>query len=700
MTMPSGNVVLSDKMQFPSGGGGAAVGGGEIHQHPRQWLPDERDGFISWLRGEFAAANTIIDSLCHHLRAVGDPGEYDVVIGCIQQRRCNWNPVLHMQQYFSVAEVIYALQHVAWRRQHMQYDPVKVGTKEYKRSASGFNKDQQRAEHFKEGHNFRTEVHSYDGNSSGLVASEKVERGSDVAEEVKPHGEVGKLDDKGLAPAGEKKDALTKPQEDSRLRSSGNSQQTIYCNLEPEVAVGDGCTSISKENESHSIQIQIAQQNLPVVPKTFVGNELIDGKTVNVVDGLKLFEGLLGDTEVSKLVSLANDLRVAGKRGQFQGEFNNPLYKKLVVDSSQTYVVSKRPMRGHGREMIQLGLPVTDAPSEDEISAGTSKGMLQITLDVIDRLVGMQVTTVKPDSCIIDFYNEGDHSHPHIWPPWFGRPVCVLLLTECDMTFGRVLVSDHPGDYRGALKLSLTPGSLLLLQGKSTDFAKHAIPSIRKQRILVTFTKSQPKKSTMSDGQRFPGPTPAQSSHWGPASGRSPSHIRHPAGPNHYAAVPTTGVLPAPSIRSQLPPPNGIQPLFVPAPVGPAIPFATAVPMPPVSAGWAAAPRHPPPRIPLPGTGVFLPPPGSGNSSAPQQLPYSATQKSPAVEIPPQIEKESGSAKSNHSPMPSPRGKSDGKAERHECNGSADGTGSGRAVVEEEDQNSDSMTASNQAGAV
>jgi hypothetical protein len=26
--------------------------------------------------------------------------------------------------------------------------------------------------------------------------------------------------------------------------------------------------------------------------------------------------------------------------------------------------------------------------------------------DVIERLVGMQIVTVKPDSCIIDFYNE------------------------------------------------------------------------------------------------------------------------------------------------------------------------------------------------------------------------------------------------------------------------------------------------------
>ena len=39
------------------------------------------------------------------------------------------------------------------------------------------------------------------------------------------------------------------------------------------------------------------------------------------MDGLKLFEELLDDAEVSKLLSLVNDLRASGKRGQFQGKF-------------------------------------------------------------------------------------------------------------------------------------------------------------------------------------------------------------------------------------------------------------------------------------------------------------------------------------------------------------------------------------------
>lgn len=83
---------------------------------PAGWLMDERDGFISWLRGEFAAANAIIDLLVVHLRSVADPGEYDHVAAAVQQRRHHWAPVIHMQQFFPVADVAFALQQVGWRR--------------------------------------------------------------------------------------------------------------------------------------------------------------------------------------------------------------------------------------------------------------------------------------------------------------------------------------------------------------------------------------------------------------------------------------------------------------------------------------------------------------------------------------------------------------------------------------------------------
>lgn len=40
-----------------------------------------------------------------------------------------------------------------------------------------------------------------------------------------------------------------------------------------------------------------------------------------MLDGMKLYEELVDVSEVSKLVSLVNDLRAAGKKGQFQGMF-------------------------------------------------------------------------------------------------------------------------------------------------------------------------------------------------------------------------------------------------------------------------------------------------------------------------------------------------------------------------------------------
>lgn len=44
------------------------------------------------------------------------------------------------------------------------------------------------------------------------------------------------------------------------------------------------------------------------------------------------------------------------------------------MKAGQTFVVSKRPVKGHGREIIQLGLPIAEGPPEDENMAGTSRG--------------------------------------------------------------------------------------------------------------------------------------------------------------------------------------------------------------------------------------------------------------------------------------------------------------------------------------
>ncbi|KAE8672262.1 hypothetical protein F3Y22_tig00111848pilonHSYRG00402 [Hibiscus syriacus] len=75
-----------------------------------------KDTIISWFRGEFAAANAIIDALCGHLAQLqgsGDVGsEYDAVFAAIHGRRLNWIPVLQMQKYHSIADVTAELKKV------------------------------------------------------------------------------------------------------------------------------------------------------------------------------------------------------------------------------------------------------------------------------------------------------------------------------------------------------------------------------------------------------------------------------------------------------------------------------------------------------------------------------------------------------------------------------------------------------------
>ncbi|CAI9096876.1 OLC1v1033117C1 [Oldenlandia corymbosa var. corymbosa] len=678
MQMQSGNAVASEKMHQGGGGGGGGGGEGLPQQQQQgrgqqQWWPNHQptqslvqlDEFSTWLRGEFAAANAMIDALCHHLRMLGEPGEYDGVIGSIQQRRCTWNHVLHMQQYMSVNDVVYALQQVGFRKNqhHQQQQRVFEGTgkagKEYshRRGGGGGRGGHKWDGGFRDGKEGHHHGQNF-GNSDGVPHLKEMNEGQNLE-----NGE-GKIKNGKVE---EIKESAVKPEVDSSVestvcRDAASTGEMVFM------------------TDTHSGGIAHKKENYTVIPKTFVADRIVEGRTVNEVDGLKLFEELLDRSEVSKLVTLVNELRNAGKKGQLQGK---------------TFMAFKRPMKGHGREMIQFGLPIADAPLEVEVTAGTSRGMLAMILvfywkiepipslfeDVIERLVTLEIVSEKPDCCMIDFFNMGDHSLPQPFPNWYGRPVCVLFLTECDMTFGKVIVVERPGDFIGSLKLSLMPGSMLALEGRSCSFAKHAIPSTSNQRILVTFVKSMPKKVTSGDAQHFPFAAPQLPS-WVPPPSRSPNHIRHP-GPKHYGSVPTSGVLPASSARPTLPSPNGIQTIFVPAAVAPAMPFPVPVPLPPASTGWPAAPpRHSAPRLPVPGTGVFLP--GTGNS-ANQSSTISSTNDNPIVEARPGQENQEVNPEVK---SPSSKGTNDEKAGHQECNGTIDGS-NGLTATEEHPQRDD-----------
>ncbi|KAI3698714.1 hypothetical protein L2E82_42472 [Cichorium intybus] len=140
-------------------------------------------------------------------------------------------PVLHMQQYFSVAEFFNALQQATWRRQQQHrgggfYDPVKVvgQGKDYKRSGGvGSRHGQVHRDEVavKDGHNSTVEF-----NTPGNVANAN---GSNNSVGI----EVLKSDQKDVALAKNSDDSSTKPQVDNNSKSL-DSLSTLSESLECE----------------------------------------------------------------------------------------------------------------------------------------------------------------------------------------------------------------------------------------------------------------------------------------------------------------------------------------------------------------------------------------------------------------------------------------------------------------------------------
>uniref|UniRef100_A0A0A9DDH7 Fe2OG dioxygenase domain-containing protein n=1 Tax=Arundo donax TaxID=35708 RepID=A0A0A9DDH7_ARUDO len=75
------------------------------------------------------------------------------------------------------------------------------------------------------------------------------------------------------------------------------------------------------------------------------------------------------------------------------------------------------------------------------------------------------------------------------------------------MAFGRSLVTDSNGNYKGPLTLSLKQGSLLVMRGNSADMARHVVCPSSNRRVSITFARVRP--STPVDLSPLPSPTKA-----------------------------------------------------------------------------------------------------------------------------------------------------------------------------------------------
>ncbi|KAG6431892.1 hypothetical protein SASPL_103463 [Salvia splendens] len=372
-----------------------------------------KDAIIAWFRGEFAAANAIIDALCCHLTQLDDGAAYESAFAAIHQRRLNWIPILQMQKYFSIVDVTAELKKVV----------------EKKRSEND------------------SEVNKAQGDCAAAIDGEEKEKDNNQENSLVSNENGG----------GEVVD------EDFSSEITDTGSQEVQPFSEPV----DICSN-HEQCEARRAQIKMTKD-------ASVASRITNGFSqlqVNVVRGLKLYDNIFTNTELSKLNDFVNELRVAGQNGELSGLLE------------QT--------KGNKRELIQLGVPIFGHVTEDDTNTFQRNYIEPIPAllqGVIDHLIQWRLLpdNRKPNSCVINFFDEGEYSQPFLKPPHLEQPLSTLLLSESTMAFGRMLVNDGEGNYRGPLMLSLKEGSVLVMRGNSSDTARHVMCSSPNKRVSITF---------------------------------------------------------------------------------------------------------------------------------------------------------------------------------------------------------------------
>ncbi|KAL7587154.1 RNA demethylase ALKBH10B [Lactuca sativa] len=388
-----------------------------------------KDAIISWFRGEFAAANAIIDALCGHLSQLeGGRCEYETVFAAIHQRRLNWIPILQMQKYFSIADVTAELQKVIEEKTRLggidKIEEINVSSPVEEKNLE-----------------ISLECTESNGNGDAEVIDE------DFSRDDSPNSEI----------------TDTGSQEVHYLAETKEENKELICSNQEQQQKEDW--------EARRAKIKLT--------KGFVAKESVKGHMVNVVRGLKLYEDILNDTELSKLNDYVNQLRVAGQNGQLSG---------------QTFIKYNQQSKAIKRELIQFGAPIFGQIKDDATTKSQNSHMEPIPApleNIIDNLIQCHLISEnrRPNSCIVSFFDEGEFSQPFLKPPHLEQPISTLLLSESTMGFGRTLVCDNDGNYKGSLMLSLKQGSLLVMRGNSADMARHVMCQSPTKRISVTFFK-------------------------------------------------------------------------------------------------------------------------------------------------------------------------------------------------------------------
>ncbi|XP_042458596.1 RNA demethylase ALKBH10B-like [Zingiber officinale] len=461
-----------------------------------------RDAMLGWFRGEFAAANAIIDELCGHLAQIGSVEEYESSFAAIHRRRLNWIPVLHMQKYYTIAEVAAELRLVSANRsgdycllEDSRGSDLEKSTEQesapvVEEAIDGARVPMEELEPPAEV--MQSEAQMAPEENDGTPTEEAAESERDALGKFEPPAEAAMQAESDAAPEEEKSDAaeaalatdsaidLEEPLEHAGEVYSGDSSDHKGVEDGDQANGGSQAESASTQNPNacgeQSVSGMAGRERIKIL-KGFVAKESVKGHMVNVLKGLKMYEGIFTNSELLSVTEFINELRLAGRNGELSGE---------------TFIFFNKQVKGNKREIIQFGVPLFQSATEE---AASNIEPIPATLQaVIDNLVQWRLIpeSRKPNSCIINFFDEDEHSQPYLKPPHLDNPISTLVLSDTTMAFGRSLVSDQDGNYKGSLALPIKEGTLLVMRGNSADMARHVVCSSPNRRVIITFTRVRP----------------------------------------------------------------------------------------------------------------------------------------------------------------------------------------------------------------
>ena len=153
-------------------------------------------------------------------------------------------------------------------------------------------------------------------------------------------------------------------------------------------------------------------------PQTFELIENVRGKRMNTLQGLALHRDVLNPAEQLQTLHYVSRLKDLGDDGALMG---------------RTYSAPRKWMKGKGRVTVQLGCCYNYARDKNGNPPGILPreavcGMPKFFENIIDRMCerGIFNQQTRPDSCIINFYTEGDCIPPHIDHP-LHAPICYAV---------------------------------------------------------------------------------------------------------------------------------------------------------------------------------------------------------------------------------------------------------------------------------